>query len=232
MKDYSQFGEQAHILGALAEAGFTSVGRFLDIGCWDPITFSNTRALVELGWSGVLVEPAPGPMLELLRCCPNPQCAVGIDERKHEVYGERKQRPCENCGGKRYGFDERFTIIQAAMGLLPGYSKICVTDDALSTNDEESRKKWDKVGGFYGWLTVPVITWELLTNQFGGFNFVNIDAEGVSADLFLKMLSLGIYPTVVCVEHDNRTTQLVSAATECSYRAIHCNGTNLVVARP
>lgn len=34
-------------------------GTFIDIGANDGITFSNTRALAERGWKGVLVEPSP-----------------------------------------------------------------------------------------------------------------------------------------------------------------------------
>lgn len=40
-------------------------GRFLDIGAYDGKTFSNTRALAEGGWHGVLVEPSP-------------QCFIGL----------------------------------------------------------------------------------------------------------------------------------------------------------
>ena len=52
MDDYSQHGEQAVILSNCGEPGI-----FLDIGANDGVTFSNTRALVDLGWSGVHVEP-------------------------------------------------------------------------------------------------------------------------------------------------------------------------------
>ena len=83
MSKYSQFEEQDHILRTFA--GLDSPGRFLDIGSWDPITFSNTRALVEMGWSGVMIEPSPGPFLEILRCCT--KCGSGVDEREHERYG-------------------------------------------------------------------------------------------------------------------------------------------------
>ena len=34
-------------------------GRFLDIGAGDGITFSNTKLLYDMGWSGVAVEPSP-----------------------------------------------------------------------------------------------------------------------------------------------------------------------------
>jgi hypothetical protein len=52
MQDYSQGGEQKTILEHFA--GRT--GRFLDVGAADGHTFSNTRALFEVGWSGALVE--------------------------------------------------------------------------------------------------------------------------------------------------------------------------------
>jgi FkbM family methyltransferase len=35
------------------------VGTFVDLGANDGITFSNTRALAERGWKGVLIEPDP-----------------------------------------------------------------------------------------------------------------------------------------------------------------------------
>lgn len=58
---YSQQDEEEHILRACPVRG-----RFLDIGAWDPRRFSNTRALFERGWSGVMIEPSPQPMLTLL----------------------------------------------------------------------------------------------------------------------------------------------------------------------
>jgi FkbM family methyltransferase len=61
---YSQGEEQKHILAAL-----TGVygGRFLDIGAFHATQLSNTRALYEFGWSGVMIEPSPEPFLGLLR---------------------------------------------------------------------------------------------------------------------------------------------------------------------
>lgn len=78
MTDYSQYGEQELILKGVGYNIDTNgapmlvmphehVGRFLDIGAWNAKTFSNTRALYELGWSGVMVEPSPGPMHGLLK---------------------------------------------------------------------------------------------------------------------------------------------------------------------
>src|SRR5579884_3548129 len=69
MKDYSQNGEQAAILKALygdeAPHPWNPPRRFIEIGAYHPTVFSNTRALVELGWHGVMIEPSPGCMRTL-----------------------------------------------------------------------------------------------------------------------------------------------------------------------
>lgn len=56
MIDYSQWGEQKFILEFF---NGHPPGRFLDIGAFDGITGSNTRALSDLGWEGVCIEASP-----------------------------------------------------------------------------------------------------------------------------------------------------------------------------
>lgn len=56
LKIYSQNNEQQVIVSYFERM---STGNFLDIGAYDGVTFSNTRYLAELGWTGVLVEPSP-----------------------------------------------------------------------------------------------------------------------------------------------------------------------------
>ena len=53
---YSQNQEEKYILDYFASQ---SNGAFLEIGAFDPIRFSNTRALFEKGWHGTMVEPSP-----------------------------------------------------------------------------------------------------------------------------------------------------------------------------
>ena len=77
---YSQGDEERWILKHTPQEG-----RFLDIGAWQAKQFSNTRALYERGWSGVMVEPSPMPMHGLLEEYGNDprivliQAAVGLD---------------------------------------------------------------------------------------------------------------------------------------------------------
>ena len=65
---YSQNNEEEVIISYLAQRSRTIVEsgkvgelptRLIDIGAFHPFKFSNTRRLIELGWTAVLVEPAP-----------------------------------------------------------------------------------------------------------------------------------------------------------------------------
>lgn len=62
MTNYSQNDEQEVILRFFAGR----VGRFLDIGAYDGVLFSNTRALLEQAWTGVMVEPNPHNLIKLM----------------------------------------------------------------------------------------------------------------------------------------------------------------------
>lgn len=220
---YSQNGEESAILAAFPDK---TDGRFLDIGAWHPTDKSNTRALYERGWSGLLIEPSPGPFINLLRACQ--KCGAVPSE----LYGERKSMTCEKCGGGRYGADERLTLICAAVGLERGLMRLHATDDAVSTDNEEHYEKWKEVGGFFGQFLSPVLLLEDIFQQFGAFDFVNLDAEGSSASLLIRMFDGGVFPTCVCVEHDNRTTELCELAIKHGYALKYCDGTNLVFAHP
>jgi hypothetical protein len=56
--NYSQNKEQEHILNYFGDY----VGTFLDLGCNDCLTFSNTRALALKGWKGIFIDPSPKAM--------------------------------------------------------------------------------------------------------------------------------------------------------------------------
>lgn len=62
---YSQRDEEQVILDYFQPRQGT--GRFLDVGAYDGLTFSNTRRLAELGWSGVMLEPSPPVLAGLER---------------------------------------------------------------------------------------------------------------------------------------------------------------------
>jgi hypothetical protein len=55
---YSQNLEEQYILNYFGDY----VGTFLDLGCNDCLTFSNTRALALKGWKGIFIDPSPKAM--------------------------------------------------------------------------------------------------------------------------------------------------------------------------
>lgn len=55
VRDYSQFGEQQ----VLADLFGARLGSFCEVGAYNGVDYSNTRALMLAGWEGVCVEPAP-----------------------------------------------------------------------------------------------------------------------------------------------------------------------------
>lgn len=61
--NYSQNNEQEVITNYFGN----TIGRFLDIGAFTGKELSNTYRLVELGWSGVCVEPSPSVFVQLLK---------------------------------------------------------------------------------------------------------------------------------------------------------------------
>jgi len=188
---YSQYSEQSYILEAFevdgGNAGINYTrGRFLDIGAHHPTDKSNTRALIELGWSGLLIEPSPGPFINLMRAC------VICGHVPTELYGERKRQCCVVCGCELYGHTTRLTLIQACVATVPGLVLLQLSDDALSSSGNV--QKWKDAGAiFYGQALVPAITPEQISNQFGGFDMINIDTEGTSAELFLHIVELAAH---------------------------------------
>jgi FkbM family methyltransferase len=201
---YSQQDEEKHILAAFPLEVNLGRAQFLDIGAWHPTDKSNTRALYERGWHGVMIEPSPGPMVNLL---------------------------------KEYGNDPRITLVQAAVTAdAQTMVKMRITDDATSTSCESVYDTWKERTAYHGSLMVPTITIDQIANRFGGFQFVSIDAEGISVDIFRVMMQQGWRPPCVCVEIDGRDHELAALAEEARYKSVNDlrfgvlgNGTNVVL---
>lgn len=198
MQDYSQNGEQQHILRIFGDF----VGRFLEIGACDGKLVSNTLALVEHGWSGVMVEPSP-------------RAFVALQER--------------------HGDNPRLTLIHAAIGLddcvIPFWDD--PTIGGYATTEEGNRAKWQHLAGFakqpFYVPSIPVSRFAEVESLFSGpFDFVSIDTEGTSTDLFLAFPLGVIRPKVICVEHDGRIPECLARAQKFGYREVTRNGENLL----
>lgn len=201
---YSQYGEDLVIQEIFSRINAEPTSfRLLDIGAWDPIEKSNSRLLIEQGWSAVLIEPSPTPLRNLIG-----------------AYGPRFSRKQ----------NQDITVVGAAVGLTAGLVKMAITDDAVSTSDSGVEKLWQEKGGYIGHAYFPVITLQDIFNRFGGvFDFVNIDAEGLSVELAIEYLKTEAFPRVMCVEHDSRQVELMQVAARRGYSAREMNGTNIIL---
>jgi FkbM family methyltransferase len=190
MKDYSQSGEQKIILDCFG----SSIGTVLDIGANDGVTFSNSRALIELGWRACLVEPAELPFAKL-----------------KELYMPDQQLP---DGSLIYG-----TGINGVTHLLCVNAAITTADgpldfyssgthlkqgdtDLLSTTRPEELARWKKSGEVFTKTTVRGITVKTLLAETGltRADFISIDAEGVDYDILRQLDLTALSTRMVCVE--------------------------------
>jgi len=194
---YSQNAEEQHIARIVGD----QPGRFLDIGAYNPKLFSNTRALYERGWSGVMVEASPGPFLDLLI---------------------------------EYGNCDRVELVSAAVGTDRKLMRFQHSEAGVGTSNDAHYQKWRDKAQFDGRFWAPAITLPELFTQFGhDFDFVNIDVEGNSAELFACMMQIRprCRPKCFCVEHDGRQAELTKLALLQGYCMEHLNGENVIFAR-
>ena len=197
---YSQNREVEIVIGLLnAEK---RIGHFLDVGAYDGKTFSNTLRLVELGWSGVCVEPSPTVFPSLLKLHAN---------------------------------NERVTLVNAAVAPHNGFLEFWDSGgDAISTTDPAHLEKW-KTGynAKYSKLMVYTITFQDLLTQFGTlFEFINLDVEGVSADMLMLLPLQSLTDCrVLCVEHDGKLHEIQAYAGRFGFQYVHHNGENIILCR-
>ncbi len=194
---YSQNNEEEIIRQIVGD----KPGRFLEIGAYNPKLFSNTRALYEAGWSGVMVEPSPGPFLDLL-----------IE------YGncDRIQLVCAAVA------------VQPASRLLLFHHSEAGVGTSSDSHYQKWRDKASFDGIFYA---AVITVGDLMANFGANFDFINIDVEGDSAMVFLRALDSGLRPKCWCVEHDGLQSSLAATSLARGYETRHVNGENIIFER-
>jgi len=155
MRKYSQNDEQEVILKYFGDRK----GNFLDIGAYNGTDLSNTRALVELGWGGLMVEPNPYnlvPLLDSVRGYPEVQVLAAA------VVGQASQTP------------------QALTLYLDSTHGRGWAATLVSSNPGVMRR--DNVN-----LIVPTVDIAWLLGRAGRVDFISIDAEWMDLDILTYM---------------------------------------------
>jgi len=197
---YSQSGEEKILVDLLSAE--KKVGHFLDIGAYDGKCFSNTLRLVELGWTGVCVEPSPSVFPALL---------------------------------KLHAANPKITCVNAAVTEKNGFFDFWDSGgDAISTTDVAHKEKW--TAGWkanYSKMVIYGITYADLFSRFGTvFDFINLDVEGISALMFLRLPLQHLEQCkVLCVEHDGMLSEIQTFAGRFGYQYVWHNGENLILSR-
>ncbi len=98
---------------------------------------------------------------------------------------------------------------------------------AVATTSASHRDKWSSKAQFNE-IQVEAISLPTLIHQHGqSFDFVTIDVEGQSAELFLNLYHLMPSVRMWIVEHDSRIDEILIAAV--GHRLISQNGENVIL---
>lgn len=196
---HSQRDEEPVIL-----ANAPSVGRYCDIGAYDGITFSNTRALSERGWSGVLIEPSPESFAGLMK--------------NSEPYRSR--------------LDLVNALVVPHRNLDSGLVRFYANPDAVATTEEKHKAKWEHAVKFTPIWVAAISIAEIISHFKPPFDFINIDTEGTSGDV-LKAISLdAVGCNLICVEKDeNRDSIIAHLESAGKFKVFHETAENLIARR-
>lgn len=182
------------------------VGTFIDIGANDGITLSNTRALAELGWRGVLVEPSPSAF-----------------ERLDALYK-----------GHKGFYTYQFALGgHNGKGILQDSGQLLGKGDvALVSTFNASEMERFKGTVQYSPVEVKVFKWKTFINRLSikEFDFVSLDIEGnelqVLPDMDLSKTSC------ICLEWNSKPELKTEYEKYMDgFKLIYTSGENLIYGR-
>lgn len=169
---FSQSNEEEHILKYFGDF----VGTFIDVGCNDCKTFSNTHALALKGWKGIVLDPSPKA---IVKC--------------HELYKGNK-------GIYIYEY-----AISSHNGTAPLWESgsLCSTADVglVSTFHSHEKARFDRTVK-YDPVEVKTFKWKTAMNRWKikEFDFISADCEGDEMS-FLPDINLSA-TKLICLEHN------------------------------
>jgi len=203
MKYFSQNNEEHFITEHFRDLNGRG-GKLIEIGSFDPYTFSNSRKLLEQGWRGVLVEPSPtcmgrikkvyefDPRIQLL------QVAITENDGYIDFY--------DTVGGDAIG----------------------TTDIAHKKKWEEGEYKIK-----YSPIQVQSMSMNTLISVHGSdVDFLNIDVEGTNINLFRTIPNDFLHRLkMICIEHDGHYDEIAVKLGTFGFRKLMLNNENIILAK-
>lgn len=187
-RDYSQHGEQELILRFFRE-NTDGYARFcVDAGAYDGVVGSNSRALFQLGWSGLAIEPNPRTferLKALYQDRTDIQC-VRLAVSDHDAEGVEMQFA---VGPEGVAEEDKWKYAQVST----------LNDDFAETYRRDMAYRYEK-------STVDIAELGALMRQHNvpkNLGFLSIDCEGEDIKI-VRQLDLDEFaPKLICVESDD-----------------------------
>lgn len=205
MQNFSQNNEQEHILNYFGDY----IGSFLDLGCNNGETFSNTRALALKGWKGVLVDASPKAI-----------------ERCRELYKGRKGI---------YIYDYAITGHMGKEIFHESSSLISSRDVGLVSTFHDSEMSRFKSTVSYTPIEVKTLKWKTALNrwQIKSFDMMSIDIENDELNVLPDMDLTDV--KLLCIEHNSseeKKKQYLYYTRKYGFdKIIYESGENLIIVR-
>lgn len=202
---YSQNNEEEIILKYFGDFK----GHLLDIGANDGITLSNSRRLIELGWSGELVEPSEVTFKKL-----------------DELYeGNLSVTTHMVAITDQDGYIEFY---DSGTHLGKGDTSL------VSTANEEDYLKWKETTDWNRY-EVKSLTWDKFIKDESWknkFDFITIDAEGYDLAILTQMDLNKLENKLICIEHNGKDTyKYVDYIKSFGHNLIHINNENIIMGK-
>ncbi len=176
-------------------------GRYLDIGAWDGVQYSNTWALTEQrGWSGIMVEAGLHAFLKLLE-------NHGANEKITLVHA----------------------AIAEDIGIVPFWENHATFSTTLASNRDRFHFE-GFTPSFYTFAVSFAWIFERFPGPIDVLS-IDTEGTSVDLfKAFNRVATLcGIRPRCICVEHDGRVDEVLEHAAKYGYRQIMGNEENCVL---
>ena len=125
-----------------------------------------------------------------------------------------------------YKGNHHIALLNAFIGFNAGIT-LFHSLDAVSSNDIEHIKQFGNTNNAQS-IYVPVVELATIHNSFANkYDFISIDVEGGSIDLFKEVLPL-YKPELICVEHEHNQSDCTAFASSNNYSLVYSGGINMI----
>jgi FkbM family methyltransferase len=124
-------------------------------------------------------------------------------------------------------------VLPVAVGVSCGTMPFYVTGDLVSSLDKNHVEKWEKsCGVVFDTIHVEVVDINALADRIGyHYDVLNLDVEGINWDIFQQFDWSKWKFNVVCIEYDNKLSEMKTVLESAGFRLVYISPENIVAVR-